>query len=91
MNQKKRGAQHQPVRVGKLGGLEFHRCPCGFTVVKYSGRLYWVRARPADKPPGLGGGIRQLGSPAELACALATRCPLQAQQASQQSARAHRA
>lgn len=80
MNQEKRAAQHQPVRVGELGGLEFLRCPCGFTLVKYSGGLYWVRARPADKPPGLGGGIRQLASPAELARALASRCRLRAPQ-----------
>jgi hypothetical protein len=91
MDQEKRASQHQPVKVGELGGLEFHRCPCGFTLVKHSGRLYWVRARPADKPPGLGGGIRQLGSPAELAWALATRCRRQSQQASKQTARAHRA
>jgi hypothetical protein len=72
--EEERAAQHQPVKVGELGGLEFYRCPCGFTLVKHGGRLYWVRARPADKPPGLGGGIRQLGSPAELVSALATRC-----------------
>jgi hypothetical protein len=49
MNQEKRAAQHQPVKVGELGGLEFHRCPCGFTLAKFKGGLFWIRATPKDK------------------------------------------
>jgi len=74
MNQEKRAAQHQPVKVGELGGLEFHRCPCGFTLVKYSGGLFWIRATPKDKV-GHGGGIRQIHNVEELARALASNCP----------------
>jgi hypothetical protein len=74
MNQEKRAAQHQPVKVGELGGLEFHRCPCGFTLAKFNGGLFWIRATPKDKV-GLGGGIRQIHNADELARALATSCP----------------
>lgn len=89
MNQKTRGAQHQPVRVGELGGLEFHRCPCGFTLAKYSGGLFWIRATPKHKV-GLGGGIRQLRSADELARALATRCShWWRQHRQEQTSRAH--
>lgn len=74
MNQEKRAAQHQPVKVGELGGLEFHRCPCGFTLAKFKGQLFWIRATPKDKV-GLGGGIRQIRNADELTRALATNCP----------------
>jgi hypothetical protein len=72
MNQKRR-AQHEPVRVGELGGLEFYRCSCGFTLAKFKGGLFWIRATPKDTV-GLGGGIRQIRNADELARALATNC-----------------
>ena len=71
MNQQRK---HEPVRVGELGGLEFHRCPCGFTLAKWRGGLYWIRATPKAKV-GLGGGVRQIHNADELARALATNCP----------------
>jgi hypothetical protein len=57
--------EHIPVRVGVLGPIEFDRCPCGFTLAKYSGGLFWIRATP---------GIRQILNADELTRALRTRC-----------------
>ena len=58
-------AEHAPVPVGILGPVEFSRCPCGFTLARYNGRLFWIRAKP---------GIRELQNPDELALSLRTRC-----------------
>jgi hypothetical protein len=58
-------SEHVPVPVGVLGPIEFNRCPCGFTLAKYDGRLFWIRATP---------GIREIHNADELAQALRTRC-----------------
>lgn len=58
-------AQHAPVPVGALGGVQFSRCPCGFTLAKHAGKVFWIRARP---------GIHEIRNLDELARALATNC-----------------
>jgi hypothetical protein len=57
--------EHAPISVGVLGHVQFSRCPCGFTLAKYDGRLFWIRAKP---------GIRELLNADDLARALHTRC-----------------
>jgi hypothetical protein len=57
--------EHAPVPVGVLGPVQFRRCRCGFTLAKYDGKVFWIRAKP---------GIREILNPEGLARALRTRC-----------------
>jgi hypothetical protein len=57
--------EHALARVGALGPIEFTRCRCGFTLAKYDGSVFWIRARP---------GIREIRTADALTKALATRC-----------------
>ena len=44
------GPTHQPIAIGKLGPVEFQRCPCGFTLAEYRGAVYWLQAKPIKGP-----------------------------------------
>jgi hypothetical protein len=57
--------EHAPMPVGALGPVQFSRCPCGFTLAKYDGKVFWIRAKP---------GICELLTADDLARALRTRC-----------------
>jgi len=48
-----------------IGEVQFYRCPCGFTLCVYNGRLFWV---PAIAP------IRSIDNLEDLAFAMSRNC-----------------
>ena len=55
---------HNPLKVGELNKVEFHRCRCGMTLAVLGKRLWWVKAR----------GLQELRAREDLARALSTFC-----------------
>lgn len=57
--------RHKPIRLGMVGPVQFHRCPCGFTLALYDGRLFWIPAAAA---------IRGIDNLEDLTFALSRSC-----------------